>query len=55
MSERRVYGEIILRETLESIAENLKKDIEIYLIGGGAMMFYELKPATKDIDSVQKK
>ncbi len=54
MSVRRVFGESILRETLESIAKNLKEVIEIYLIGGGAMMFYELKPATKDIDIVFK-
>jgi len=52
MSKRKTYGEPILTGTLSTIAEHLKDDVDIYLIGGGAMMFYGLKPATKDIDIV---
>jgi hypothetical protein len=52
MSKRQTYGEKSLRETLEDIAKHLTEDLDIYLIGGGAMMFYDLKPATKDIDIV---
>ena len=32
----------------------LKKEIEIYLIGGSAMSYYKLKDATKDIDVLFK-
>jgi len=52
MSSRRTYGEQVLTDTLNGIATHLDHDLNIYLIGGGAMMFYELKPATKDIDIV---
>lgn len=52
MSDVETYGESVLRSTLESIAEYTEEETEVYLIGGGAMMFYGLKPATKDIDIV---
>jgi len=52
MSERNTYSEPTLTATLSSIAEHLKEETNIYLIGGGAMMFYGLKPSTKDIDLV---
>ncbi len=52
MSKRQTYGEKVLNKTLEDIAGHLTDDLDIYLIGGGAMMFYDLKPATKDIDIV---
>ncbi len=52
MSKRKMYGEPILTGTLSTIAEHLEDEVDIYLIGGGAMMFYGLKPATKDIDIV---
>lgn len=52
MSERKTYTEPILTSTLTSIAKHLNKETTIYLIGGGAMMFYGLKPSTKDIDIV---
>jgi len=32
----------------------LKKEIEIYLLGGSAMSFYGLKDATKDVDVLFK-
>ncbi len=52
MSKRKTYGEPILTGTLSTIAEHLEDEVDIYLIGGGAMMFYGLKTATKDIDIV---
>lgn len=48
MSERNTYSEPTLTATLGSIAEHLKEETDIYLIGGGAMMFYGLKQSTKD-------
>jgi len=52
MSEIETFSEPTLTATLSSIAEQLEEETDIYLIGGGAMMFYGLKPATKDIDIV---
>lgn len=52
MSNRATYGVQILTETLQNIAERLDTDLNIYLIGGGAMMFHGLKNSTKDIDIV---
>jgi hypothetical protein len=52
MSKRQTYGEKVLNKALKDIAGHLTEDLNIYLIGGGAMMFYNLKPATKDIDIV---
>src|SRR3989338_68770 len=36
----------------EAIGRILKRKIEVYLIGGSAMLFYNAKKATKDIDIV---
>ncbi len=52
MSERRTYPEPILTSTLTLIAKHLKEKTTIYLIGGGAMIFYGYKPSTKDIDII---
>ena len=49
MSEIETFSEPTLTATLSSIAEQLEEETDIYLIGGGAMMFYGLKPATIDI------
>jgi len=35
---------------LKNINKHLNKQINIYIFGGGAMSFYDLKTATKDID-----
>ena len=35
---------------LKKINKHLNKPIDIYIFGGGAMSFYDLKTATKDID-----
>ena len=39
MSKRRTYGEKILNKTLENIAGHLTDDLNIYLIGGGAIEY----------------
>jgi len=52
MSDKETYPEAILNETLDKISNHIKQDIDIYLIGGGAMIYYGRKAATKDIDIV---
>lgn len=37
---------------MDELAEVLDGDIDLYMIGGGAMMFLGSKAATKDIDLV---
>lgn len=41
-------------QELENIGIRIKKQISLYLIGGVAMSFRELKETTKDIDIVFK-
>jgi len=35
-----------IEQELKKINKNLKKPISVYIIGGGAMSFYDLKVAT---------
>ena len=39
-----------IEEELKKINTNLSKQISLYIFGGGAMSFFNLKTATKDID-----
>ena len=39
-----------IKKELKNINKNLNKKINIYIFGGGAMSFYDLKTSTKDID-----
>lgn len=39
-----------IEKELKNINKHLNKPINIYIFGGGAMSFYDLKTATKDID-----
>jgi len=41
-----------IENELEKINKNLSKQIRIYIFGGGAMSFFDLKTATKDIDVI---
>ena len=41
-----------IEQELKKIDGNLPEPISLYIIGGGAMSFYDLKTATKDIDVV---
>lgn len=52
MTERRTFQRDIIEETLHKVARNLAQETDAYLIGGGAMIFYGRKVATKDIDIV---
>ena len=50
MRER--FGREYIETEFQELGEGLKTSLEIYLIGGGAMSFLNLKDATKDIDVV---
>lgn len=52
MIERRNFSQSIIEETLRRIGVKVTKEVDAYLIGGGAMIFYGRKTATKDIDIV---
>jgi len=41
-----------IEKEIKKINENLSKQIKIYIFGGGAMSFFDLKTATKDIDII---
>lgn len=41
-----------IEQQLKNIDSNLPTPISLYIIGGGAMSFYDLKTATKDIDVI---
>jgi hypothetical protein len=43
-----------LEELLSLVGNNLEKQITIYMIGGCALSFKNLKPSTKDIDIIVK-
>jgi len=49
---RENFGREYIENELQKIGADLKTSLEIYLIGGGAMSFLNLKDATKDIDVV---
>jgi hypothetical protein len=48
------FDKAYIEKQLEIIDSFLKEPITIYIIGGGAMGFYDLKTATKDIDIIVK-
>ena len=48
--EQRYSSREDIIETLETIDEQLKQSVTVYLLGGGAMALERIKPATKDID-----
>lgn len=52
MKERRMSGWDDLRRTLQTIGESVSHDVAAYLIGGCAMILYNAKLATKDVDLV---
>lgn len=51
---RRRFDTAYIRSELERIGEALASPVDVFLIGGGAMAFRELKDTTKDIDLVTK-
>lgn len=52
MSQRRGFDRDYLKQEFDKLDSITKKGIVLYLIGGGAMAFYGLKVATKDIDII---
>lgn len=46
----KMFDSKYIEQELKNINKNLDKQIKIYIFGGGAMSFYDLKTATKDID-----
>lgn len=46
------FGTDYIRSEFERIGQQLETPVTVYLIGGGAMAFRDLKNATKDIDLV---
>lgn len=48
----REFGQDYIRAEFQQLDDHLDGHVTLYLIGGGAMAFQELKDATKDIDVV---
>jgi hypothetical protein len=52
MAEREKFGKDYVEKEFWKIGLALKTKIKIFLLGGCAMVFRDLKPATKDVDIV---
>jgi hypothetical protein len=52
MAQRRSFDRNYLNREFDKINATTKQPFTLYLIGGGAMAFYGLKTATKDIDII---
>ena len=50
----KAFNRNYIEQELNKISSHLKKPITLYIFGGGAMSFYDLKTATKDIDVIVK-
>ncbi len=46
----KMFDSKYIENELKQINKHLNKQINIFIFGGGAMSFYDLKTATKDID-----
>ena len=46
------FDKTYIEKQLEIIDGHLHQPLTLYVIGGGAMGFYDLKTATKDIDVI---
>lgn len=46
----KMFDNKYIKQELEKVNKHLNKQINIYIFGGGAMSFYDLKTSTKDID-----
>jgi hypothetical protein len=49
---RDTFGRGYMETELEKLGKEIETELDLYLIGGGAMSFLNLKDATKDIDVV---
>ncbi|MCJ7762769.1 hypothetical protein MUP38_04855 [Candidatus Bathyarchaeota archaeon] len=52
MAKRRSFNKNYLQQEFDKVASKINQPITLFLIGGGAMAFYGLKDATKDIDII---
>ena len=52
MTQRRSFDKNYLKQEFDKLTATTKQPLTLYLIGGGAMAFYGLKDATKDIDII---
>ncbi len=52
MAQRRSFNKDYLKQEFDRLNAIAGRPIALYLIGGGAMAFYGLKVATKDIDII---
>lgn len=52
MTQRRSFDSGYLKQEFDKLDAIAKESMTLYLIGGGAMAFYGLKTATKDIDII---
>ena len=52
MTQRRSFDKNYLQQEFDKLNAIAKQPMTLYLIGGGAMAFYGLKDATKDIDII---
>lgn len=52
MAQRRSFDKNYLNQEFDKLNATTKQHFTLYLIGGGAMAFYGLKAATKDIDII---
>ena len=52
MAKRRSFNKNYLQQEFGKLASKINQPITLFLVGGGAMAFYGLKDATKDIDMI---
>jgi hypothetical protein len=52
MIQRRSFDKNYLKQEFDKLNATIEQPLALYLIGGGAMAFYGLKEATKDIDII---
>ena len=52
MTQRRAFDKDYLKQEFDKLTDKTTQSLTLFLIGGGAMAFYGLKDATKDIDII---
>jgi hypothetical protein len=55
MNHKRSFDKNYLNQEFDKLNAKTKQSITLFLIGGGAMAFYGLKEATKDVDIILTK
>ena len=52
MSREPTFGESAISRQFSELADLINDELTVYLIGGGALTFEDLKNATKDVDLI---